>query len=52
MKIIVKHCFVNKVTIGEGELGKLRRQSFIYVQLHTYELKQICVFFRSLCYSY
>lgn len=52
MKVIVKYCFVNKVTtLVNAEGSNTDKVMYLYVQLYTYELKQINIFFRSLCHS-
>lgn len=52
VKVIVKYCFVNKVTtLVNAEGSNTDKVMYLYVQLYTYELKQINIFFRSLCHS-
>lgn len=52
MKVIVKYWFVNKVTtLVNAEGSNTDKVMYLYVQLYTYELKQINIFFRSLCHS-
>lgn len=52
MKVIVKYCFVNKVTtLVNAEGSNTDKVMYLYAQLYTYELKQINIFSRSLCHS-